>query len=73
MGTTPAPYNLPYPEPSDIADVPADMLNLATAVAAAVQTRADPAQVDLIYQKKILILNALPPNPNEGDIVFLVV
>lgn len=63
-------YQLPYPEATEVADVPTDMRELATKIDTELGKKLNEASPN--YQRPIQILTALPPSGSEGDIVFLV-
>jgi hypothetical protein len=69
VGDTPV-LHLPYPEASEVADVPTDMMQLATKTETEIGKKLDITSPN--YQRPIRILTALPPTGTEGDIVFLV-
>jgi hypothetical protein len=69
VGDTPV-LHLPYPEATEVADVPTDMMQLATKVETELGKKLDSAST--AWQRKITIATSLPPTGAEGDIVFLI-
>jgi hypothetical protein len=70
MGTTPI-YELPFPEPTDPADVPADIEALATpveTVIAAVDARVDTLEATATTRPPIV--TALPGSPVTGQEIY---
>ena len=65
-----AKYHIPWPEATEVADVPTDMMQMATKVDTELDKKLDTASPG--YQRPIKVLTALPPSGAEGDIVFLV-
>lgn len=73
--STGAPYNLPYPQSGDVADVPSDMGNLAGKTRDALNLKLDRTTADSTYQPKIKVQKtgtALPATGNNGDLVVFV-
>jgi hypothetical protein len=72
MGSTNAPYNLPWPEDGEIADVPQDIKELAQAVALALNGTMTVSQANAAYQSKISYGTTLPPSGTEGAVFFVI-
>jgi hypothetical protein len=74
--TSGPPYALRLPQDGDLADVPQDLANLATDVAAALNTKMQKTEADLVYQAKITIVTGTAPPTTagypEGAIIFVV-
>lgn len=75
MPATPK-HLLPWPNQTDVADVPTDLKELAQQTEAALNTKDDPAQASSKYQSKVIVIVGtaanLPASGNPGDVVFLI-
>jgi len=72
--TTGAPYSLRVPDQFDVADVPADIYNLAVDVGRELDKKTDFGTVSAYFQRKITVQSYPPPagTGSDGDVWFVV-